>query len=67
VKVGRVDCGTLYGLSHSPDGGITFQMLTPPEPELIRARKVNGRWVEAKINLTKEQILAVIRADRESR
>jgi hypothetical protein len=46
---------------------VVFRKLRPVEPPLVRARKVKGRWVGAKVELDRDAIIAAIRADRESR
>ena len=46
---------------------ITFRKLSAAEPPLVRARKVKGKWMGAKIELRDEQIVEAIRRDREAR
>ena len=37
------------------------------KPQLVRARRLKGRWVGAAITLPREAIVDAIRRDRESR
>jgi hypothetical protein len=46
---------------------VTFRKLEPLEPPVLRARKVKGKWVGARIKISDEEILEAIRRDRESR
>jgi hypothetical protein len=46
---------------------ITFRKLRPVEPPVVRARKVNGKWMGAELKLDREAIVAAIKRDRESR
>ena len=46
---------------------VTFRRLQPAEPPLVRARKVKGRWIGAKVDISRDAILRAIREDRESR
>ena len=46
---------------------VVFRKLQPVEPPLVRARKIKGRWMGAKVDLSREAILRAIREDRDSR
>lgn len=46
---------------------VIFRKLQPLEAPLVRARKVKGRWIGAKVNLSRDAILHAIRDDRDSR
>jgi hypothetical protein len=46
---------------------VIFRKLQPSEPPLVRARKVKGRWVGAKVNLSRDAIVRAVRDDRDSR
>ena len=46
---------------------VTFRKLQPAEPPLVRARKIKGRWMGAKIDLSRDAILRAVREDRDSR
>lgn len=46
---------------------VTFRKLKLSDPPLVRARKVNGRWIGANLNPSRDAILRAIREDRESR
>jgi len=46
---------------------ITFRKLKLAEAPLVRARKVNGRWVGAAIKVSRQEIVNAIREDREAR
>jgi hypothetical protein len=46
---------------------VMFRKLTPVEVPLVRARKVNGKWIGAAVKLSRKAILQAIREDRESR
>lgn len=46
---------------------VTFRKLKPVEVPVMRARKVNGRWVGAAVKIARQDVVAAIRRDRESR
>jgi hypothetical protein len=59
---------TPYDVQVGADGHIIVRELTPPEPKLVRARKVNGNWMCAEgVKMTDEELIASLREDRESR
>ena len=46
---------------------VIFRKLERAEPPLVRARKVKGRWVGAKVQISSEEIVEAVRRERESR
>ena len=58
---------TPYNAEKRPDGRVTLTELAPAEVPVVRARKVNGRWVGANIRLNRQVVAAAIRADRNAR
>ena len=41
--------------------------LVEKEVPVVRARKVNGRWMGAEVQLDRAKVISAIRADREAR
>ena len=46
---------------------VVFRKLEPAEPPLVRARKVNGKWIGAPVKLSRKAVVQAIREDREAR
>jgi hypothetical protein len=46
------------------DAGGKVSESTPTEVRLVRARKVNGRWMGAKVKMDRDDIVKAIQRDR---
>jgi hypothetical protein len=70
---GRLACKSLFtprqafSAERQADGSIRLIELVEKEVLLVRARKVNGRWMGAEVPLDRAKVISVIRADREAR
>ena len=51
----------------APDGSIRVIELVEKEMPVVRAQKVNGRWMGAEVQLDRAKVINTIRADREGR
>jgi hypothetical protein len=58
---------TPYDVQVGPDGRIIVRELVPAESRLVRARKVNGRWMGAGVKFNRAAVVASIREDRDGR
>ena len=58
---------TPYQAERTADGRIQFVELVEKDVPLVKARKVNGRWVGADVKIDRQALVDAIRADRESR
>jgi hypothetical protein len=57
---------TPYSAELKADGRVVLTELVPAEAPLVRARKVNGRWVGAEgVKLDPKAVVDAIRQDRE--
>lgn len=60
--------GDRFDVQASANGVFLVRLLEPAElAPLVRARKVNGRWVGAKVKLDRAAVVDAIRQDREAR
>jgi hypothetical protein len=70
---GRLACKGLFtprkvfSAERQADGSIRLVELVEKEVPVVRARKVNGRWMGAAVKLDRAAVLRAIRADREAR
>ena len=70
---GRLACKSLFtprkafSAERQADGSIRLVELVEKEVPLVRARKVNGRWVGAAVKLERAKVVDLIRAEREGR
>jgi hypothetical protein len=70
---GRLACKSLFtpkrafSAERQADGSIRLVELVEKEVPVVRARKVNGRWVGAEVQLDSAEVVRAIRADREAR
>jgi len=70
---GRLACKSLFtprkafSAERQADGSIRLVELVEKEVPVVRARKVNGRWVGAEVHLDRSEVVRAIRADREAR
>ena len=69
---GRLACKSLFtpkkafSAERQPDGSIRIIELMEKEVPVVRARKVNGRWMGAAVQLDRAKVISAIRADREA-
>jgi len=69
---GRLACKSLFtpkkafSAERQPDGSIRITELVEKEVPVVRARKVNGRWMGATVRLDRAKVISAIRADREA-
>jgi hypothetical protein len=69
----RLACKSLFtprkafSAERQADGSIRLVELVEKEVPVVRARKVSGRWVGAKVQLDRGEVIRAIRADREAR
>lgn len=60
--------GDRFDVEATAKGVFMVRRLEPVEPApLVRARKVNGRWVGANVKLNRAAVVEAIRQDREAR
>ena len=60
--------GDRFDVQASAQGVFVVRRLEPAElAPLVKARKVNGRWVGAKVKLDRAAVVEALRLDRESR
>ncbi len=70
---GRLACKSLFtpkrafSAERQADGSIRLVELVEKEVPVVRARKVNGRWMGAEMQLDRAKVIRAIRADRDSR
>ena len=70
---GRLACKSLFtpkrafSAERQADGSIRLVELVEKEVPVVRARKVNGRWMGAEMQLDRAKVIRAIRADREAR
>jgi hypothetical protein len=70
---GRLACKSLFtprkafSAERQADGSIRLIELVEKEVPVVRARKVNGRWMGAEVQLDRAKVISAIRADREGR
>jgi hypothetical protein len=70
---GRLACKGLFtprktfSAERQADGSIRVIELVEKEVPVARARKVNGRWMGAKVQLNRAKVISAIRADRDAR
>ena len=70
---GRLACNSLFppkrafSAERQADGSIRLVELVEKEVPEVRARKVNGRWMGAEVQLDRAKVIRAIRADREAR
>ena len=70
---GRLACKSLFtpkrafSAERQADGSIRLVELVEKEVPVVRARKVNGRWMGAEMQLDRAKVVRAIRADREAR
>jgi hypothetical protein len=70
---GRLACKSLFtprkafSAERQADGSIRLVELVEKEVPLVRARKVNGRWIGAEVQLDRARVISAIKADREAR
>ena len=70
---GRLACKSLFtprkafSAERQADGSIRLVELVEKKVPVVRARKINGRWVGAKVHLDRPEVVRAIRADREAR
>jgi hypothetical protein len=70
---GRLACKSLFtprrafSAERQPDGSIRLIELMEKEVPLVRARKLNGRWMGADVQFDRARVIDAIRADREAR
>ena len=58
---------TPYEAERKTDGRVELVELVEKDVPLVRARKVDGRWMGADIKLDRRAVVASIREDRESK
>ena len=58
---------TLYQAERTADGRIQFVELVEKDVPLVKARKVNGKWMGAEVKIDRQAIVDAISADREAR
>jgi len=58
---------TPYDAEKQADGRVVLTELVAAQVPIVRARKVNGRWVGADIRLNREVVAAAARAERDAR
>ncbi|HEV2437662.1 MAG TPA: hypothetical protein VG077_16835 [Verrucomicrobiae bacterium] len=56
-----------YAYENLGNGRISLTELEEKDVPLVKARKVNGRWMGAEVKLDRQAIVSSIREDRESR
>jgi hypothetical protein len=56
-----------FSAERQADGSIRLVELVEKEVPVVRARKVNGRWIGAEVQLDRAKVISAIRADREAR
>jgi hypothetical protein len=60
--------GDRFDVQAPAEGVFLVRRLEPAElGPLVRARKVRGRWIGAKVKLDREAVVEAIRLDREAR
>jgi hypothetical protein len=70
---GRLACKSLFtpkkafSAERQPDGSIRVVELVEKEIPVVRARKVNSRWMGADLQLDRAKVISAIKADREAR
>jgi hypothetical protein len=70
---GRLACKSLFtpkkifSVERQADGSIRLVELVEKDVPVVRARKVNGRWMGAAVRLDRAKVISAIRADREGR
>ena len=70
---GRLACKSLFtpkrafSAERQADGSIRLVELVEKEVPVVRARKVNGRWMGAEMQFDRAKVIRAIRADREAR
>jgi hypothetical protein len=63
----RLTPSKAFSAERQADGRIRVIELVEKEVPVVRARKVNGRWMGAKVQLDRAKVISAIRADREAR
>jgi hypothetical protein len=56
-----------FSAERQADGSIRVIELVEKEVPVVRARKVNGRWMGAEVQLDHGKVISAIRAEREAR
>ena len=70
---GRLACKSLFtprkafSAERQADGSIRVIELVEKEVPVVRARKVDGRWMGAEVELDRAKVISAIRADRDAR
>jgi hypothetical protein len=60
--------GQRFDVQVSGDGVFLVRRLEPVQPvKLVRARKINGKWMGADVKMDRQAVVDSIREDRESR
>ena len=68
----RLACKSLFtpkrafSAERQPDGSIRIIELVEREVPVVHARKVNGRWMGAEVQLDRAKVISAVRADREA-
>lgn len=70
---GRLACKSLFtpkkafSAERQADGSIRLVELVQKEVPVVRARKINGGWMGAEVQLDRAEVVRAIRAGREAR